>query len=56
VSRYVGRRFCLRPGGNYEADERPSQFPKYDGRTVRPGNTMTPRGNSRGFVRGRDYQ
>jgi hypothetical protein len=24
-------------GGNYEADERPSQFPKYDGRTVRPG-------------------
>jgi hypothetical protein len=29
-------------GGNYEADERPSQFPKYDGRTVRPGNSMTP--------------
>jgi integrase len=29
-------------GGNYEADERPSQFPKYDARTVRPGNSMTP--------------
>ena len=29
-------------GGNYEADERPSQFPKYDGRTVRPGNAVTP--------------
>src|SRR5262249_45408377 len=27
--------------GNYEADERASQFPKYDGRTVRPGNAMT---------------
>ena len=29
-------------GGNYEADERPSEFPKYDGRPVRPGTTVTP--------------
>jgi integrase len=29
-------------GGNYEPDDRPSQFPKYDGRTVRPGNALTP--------------
>jgi integrase len=28
--------------GNYEADERPAQFLKYDGRTVRPGNATTP--------------
>jgi integrase len=28
--------------GNYEADERPSQFAKYDGRTVRPSTGTTP--------------
>src|SRR5262249_12373934 len=28
--------------GNYEADERASQFPKYDGRTVRPSTGNTP--------------
>jgi integrase len=28
--------------GNYEPDERPSQFPKYDGRRVRTNNRITP--------------
>ena len=29
-------------GGKYEPDERPSQFPKFDGRTVKPGSGMSP--------------
>ena len=29
-------------GGDYTPDERPSQFPKFDGRTVRSGKDLTP--------------